>query len=177
MPASVFDFSVLNGKKEPVALSAYRGKVLLVINVATQCGYTKSGYEMTSELYNKYKDHGFEVLAFPCNQFGGQEPGTDEQIQERVCTRIKPPFPLFAKVDVNGSAADPLWDFIKTQKPGLLGTTSIKWNFTSFLINKNGVAVQRFSPGAKVSEVEPVLVQLLQEPGPATEAPVAPAAQ
>ena len=160
---SIFDFSVDGSDRKPYDLSQHKGKVVLVMNTASKCGYTQSGYTTATELYNKYKDQGFTVLGFPCNQFGSQEPGTEEEIVDFVCKRFKADFPMMAKVDVNGGNAHPLWEYMKATKPGILGTKSIKWNFTMFLINKAGVPVARYSPGTKTEEIEKLLVPLLQE--------------
>ncbi|KEG12509.1 trypanothione/tryparedoxin dependent peroxidase 2 [Trypanosoma grayi] len=161
-PTSIYDFQTLDADHQLYDLSQHKGHPLLIYNVASKCGYTKSGYETATTLYNKYKDKGFTVLAFPCNQFGGQEPGTELEVKEFVCTRFKARFPIMAKISVNGSNAHPLYEFMKKARPGVLGTKAIKWNFTSFLIDKNGIPVERFSPGASASEIEKKLVPLLR---------------
>nr|CCD13344.1 unnamed protein product [Trypanosoma congolense IL3000] len=158
---TIYDFEVLGGDLKPYNLAQHKGHPLLIYNVASKCGYTKKGYEVATNLYEKYKSTGFTVLAFPCNQFGGQEPGTEKEIKEFACTKFKANFPIMAKVSVNGSDAHPLFEFLKKAKPGILGTTAIKWNFTSFLIDKNGVPVARFSPGASEKEIEEKLTPLL----------------
>ncbi|ORC87606.1 putative glutathione peroxidase-like protein 3 [Trypanosoma theileri] len=158
---TIYDFQVLDADHRLYNLSQHKGHPLLIYNVASRCGYTKGGYETATTLYNKYKDKGFTVLAFPCNQFGGQEPGSAQEVKEFACTRFKADFPIMAKIDVNGEKAHPLYEYLKKAKPGLLGTEAIKWNFTSFLVDKNGVPVERFSPGASVSEIEKKLVPLL----------------
>ncbi|KAH9598688.1 Glutathione peroxidase [Trypanosoma melophagium] len=159
---SIYDFQVNGADGKPYNLAQHKGHPLLIYNVASKCGYTKGGYETATALYNKYRDKGFTVLAFPCNQFGGQEPGTAEEVKEFACTRFKADFPIMAKINVNGSEAHPLYEYMKKEKPGLLGTKAIKWNFTSFLIDKNGVPVERFSPGASVDEIEKKLVPFLK---------------
>jgi glutathione peroxidase len=125
-------------------LSKYKGKVLLVVNTASQCGFTPQ-YKGLQELYAKYKDRGFAVLAFPCDQFGHQEPGNDDEIASFCETNYGVDFPLFSKIEVNGDNADPLYQFLKSEKGGLLGD-AIKWNFTKFLIDKQGNVVDRYAP-------------------------------
>jgi glutathione peroxidase-type tryparedoxin peroxidase len=158
---SAFDFTVLDAKKQPYDLAQRRGFPTLVMNVASKCGLTKSGYEAATVLYDKYKDRGFTVLAFPCNQFASQEPGTEEEVQEFACSRFKANFPILAKVDVNGPSASPFWEYMKHARPGLLGTEGIKWNFSGFLIDGEGQVVKRYGPGPSVAEVEADLVKLL----------------
>jgi glutathione peroxidase len=120
----------------------------LIVNVASECGYTPQ-YAGLEALYRKYKDRGFEVLGFPCNQFGAQEPGDEEQIKSFCETRFDVSFPLFAKIDVNGPGTHPLYEFLKTAEPGLLGTEAIKWNFTKFLVAKDGSVRNRYAPQTK----------------------------
>jgi len=157
MTKSVYDFSVKTIDNEEISLSDYEGKVLLIVNVASKCGYTPQ-YEGLEKLYQKYKDRGFEILAFPCNQFGGQEPGTNEDIKAFCSNIYNVTFPLFDKIDVNGDEAHPLYKYLRNAKPGIMGTTSIKWNFTKFLIDKNGFPVERFgtttTPESLDSEIE-----------------------
>ncbi|KAB2623000.1 phospholipid hydroperoxide glutathione peroxidase [Pyrus ussuriensis x Pyrus communis] len=136
-----------------VNLSEYSGKVLLIVNVASKCGLTQSNYKELSVLYEKYKSKGFEILAFPCNQFGGQEPGNNEEIQEVACTRFKAEFPIFDKIEVNGKNEAPLYKFLKGQKGGVFGS-GIKWNFTKFLINKEGKVVERYAPVTSPLKIE-----------------------
>ncbi|MET0281060.1 MAG: glutathione peroxidase [Steroidobacteraceae bacterium] len=126
-------------------LSEYRGQVLLIVNVASQCGFTPQ-YTGLEALYRKYKDRGFAVLGFPCNQFGGQEPGDEAQIGAFCSSTYAVSFPLFAKVDVNGANAHPLYQHLKSAKPGILGTEAIKWNFTKFLVGRDGQVVARYAP-------------------------------
>jgi len=142
-PCSVYDFSVqtIDGSAQP--LGAFAGQVLLVVNVASQCGFTPQ-YAALEELWREFRDRGFAVLAFPCNQFGGQEPGTDAQIREFCSLRFGVSFPLFAKIDVNGAHAHPLLRYLKHVLPGVAGTESIKWNFTKFLVDRRGRPVRRF---------------------------------
>lgn len=141
-----FDASALDGKE--VDLGEYRGKVVLVVNVASKCGFTPQ-YEGLEELYRQYKDKGFEVLGFPCNQFGAQEPGDAAEIANFCSTTYDVTFPMFAKVDVNGDDAHPLYKWMKGQKKGLAGTRNIKWNFTKFLVDRDGNVVERFGPQDK----------------------------
>ena len=160
-PKTIFDFPVNNARGEPYDMSQHRGQVVMIMNVASQCGYTQSDYDTANELHAKYKEQGFAVLAFPCNQFGGQEPGTAEEVEATVCKRLKVSYPLLEKVEVNGKGAHPLWQFMCTSVPGILGTTSVKWNFTRFLIDRNGVPVARHAPNSKTPAVEKDLVKLL----------------
>jgi glutathione peroxidase len=157
---SIHEFKVKKADGSEMALSQFRGKVLLVVNTASACGYTPQ-YEGLQTLKATYGDRGFEVLGFPCNQFGGQEPGSDEEIQG-FCTRnFGVTFPVFSKIDVNGEGAHPLYQWLKKEAPGILGTESIKWNFTKFLVSKEGAVVKRFAPQDKpesiASEIESLL--------------------
>ncbi|KAA0042767.1 putative phospholipid hydroperoxide glutathione peroxidase [Cucumis melo var. makuwa] len=157
---SVHDFTVKDAKGNDVDLSAYKGKVLLIVNVASQCGLTNSNYTELSQLYEKYKGHGFEILAFPCNQFGGQEPGSNEEIVQFACTRFKAEYPIFDKVDVNGNNAAPLYKFLKSSKGGLFGD-AIKWNFSKFLVDKDGNVVDRYAPTTSPLSIEKDVKKLL----------------
>lgn len=140
---SIHQFTVKDSKGKDVDLSIYNGKVLLVVNVASKCSFTNSNYTQLTELYNKYNDKGFEVLAFPCNQFLNQEPGTSEEAQQFACIRFKAEYPIFQKVQVNGPDTAPVYQFLKSSKGGFLGS-SIKWNFTKFLIDKEGKVIKRY---------------------------------
>ena len=143
---SVYDYSVKNQKGEDVSLKQYEGKVLLIVNTATRCGFTKQ-YEQLEALYKKYKDEGFEILDFPCNQFFRQAPGSDEEINAFCSLHFGTEFPRFKKIEVNGDNADPLFVYLcKQNKDGKL--KKVKWNFTKFLINKKGEFVERFEPTA-----------------------------
>jgi glutathione peroxidase len=144
MTQSVFDFTVKNIDGKDVALSDYKGKYLLIVNVASKCGFTPQ-YEGLELLYSEMKDK-VAVLGFPCNQFGKQEPGNAEEIKNFCSLTYNVKFPLFAKVDVNGADAAPLYKFLKEEKPGLLGTEAIKWNFTKFLVNREGQVIKRYAP-------------------------------
>jgi glutathione peroxidase len=140
----------------------YKDKVLLIVNVASECGYTPQ-YEGLEKLYKTYQKQGFEILAFPCNQFGGQEPGTPEQIQNFCKVNFGATFPLFAKIDVNGEHAHPLYAYLKNKAPGILGTEAIKWNFTKFLIDKKGNVITRYGSSTKPEEMRTDIEKLLQK--------------
>ncbi|XP_071712990.1 probable glutathione peroxidase 2 [Rutidosis leptorrhynchoides] len=159
-PKSVHDFTVKDINGNEVSLSSYKGKVLLIVNVASKCGLTESNYKELNILYQKYKDQDFEILAFPCNQFLRQEPGTNEEIQETVCTRFKAEFPIFDKIDVNGYNAAPLYQYLKSEKAGFL-VNGIKWNFTKFLVNKEGKVIERYGPRTPPLEFEKDIQNLL----------------
>jgi glutathione peroxidase len=158
--SNLYDFSAKNISGEDVPMDAYKGKALLVVNTASKCGFTPQ-YKGLEELYQKYKDQGFEVVGFPCNQFGQQEPGDESEISGFCEMNFGVTFPLFSKVDVNGDGAHPMFSYLKEQAPGLLGSKAIKWNFTKFLVNKDGDVVKRFAPKDKpeslASAVEAVL--------------------
>ena len=157
---SLYDISArdITGTERPLA--DYRGKVLLVVNVASRCGFTPQ-YTGLEALYRKYHDRGFEVLGFPCNQFGSQEPGSEADIQTFCSTTYDVTFPLFAKVDVNGAGAHPLYQLLKGEKPGILGTEAIKWNFTKFLVDRQGEVVKRYAPTDKPEDLDGAVAALL----------------
>lgn len=157
---SIYDFTVKDIHGNDVPLSNYKGKVVLIVNVASKCGLTQSNYKEMNVLYEKYKNQGFEILAFPCNQFW-QEPGSSEEIQETVCTRFKAEFPIFDKIEVNGKNAAPLYKFLKAEKGGFL-VDGIKWNFTKFLVNKEGKVVERYGPRTQPLEIENRIQDLLE---------------
>ncbi|GAB4829779.1 Phospholipid hydroperoxide glutathione peroxidase, mitochondrial [Ancistrocladus abbreviatus] len=142
---SIHDFTVKNSRGEDVDLSIYKGKVLLVVNVASKCGFTDVNYTQLTELYQKYKDEGLEILAFPCNQFLKQEPGTSKEAEQFACSRYKAEYPIFQKVRVNGAQTAPIYKFLKTSKGGIF-SNAVKWNFTKFLIDKEGHVIGRYSP-------------------------------
>ncbi|HVJ61022.1 MAG TPA: glutathione peroxidase [Burkholderiaceae bacterium] len=150
--ATVYEFSArtIDGKSRK--LGDYKGKVLLVVNTASQCGFTPQ-YKGLEAIYQKYKDRGFAVLGFPSNQFGQQEPGSDTEIAEFCEMNFGVSFPLFSKVDVNGADAHPLFKFLTSTKPGLLGSEGIKWNFTKFLIGKDGAVIDRYAPNTKPEDL------------------------
>ena len=153
MAHSVYDFDVTTLAGQPQNLGDYRGKTLLIVNVASACGYTPQ-YAGLEALYRKYHDRGFEVLGFPCNQFGGQEPGSAADIATFCSTKYDVTFPLFAKVDVNGAHAHPLFEHLKAEAPGALGTKSIKWNFTKFLVNSRGEVVERYGSSTTPEQID-----------------------
>lgn len=164
---SVYDFSapLLDGRA--VRLAQFKSKVLLIVNTASKCGFTPQ-YAGLEELYRTYKERGLEVLGFPCNQFGAQEPGSAEDIGTFCERNYGVSFPMFAKIDVNGESAHPLYRFLKQNKPGLFGSQRIKWNFTKFLVDRNGRVVNRFGPSTKpqdlTARIEELLEELLVEP-------------
>ncbi|CAA2965753.1 probable glutathione peroxidase 2 [Olea europaea subsp. europaea] len=159
-PKSIYDFTVKDILGDDVPLSSYEGKVLLIVNVASKCGLTQSNYKELNILYEKYRDQGFEILAFPCNQFAWQEPGTNEEIQETACTRFKAEFPIFDKIEVNGKNAAPLYKLLKSEKGGLF-VDAIKWNFTKFLVNREGKVVERYAPRTSPLQIEEDIQKLL----------------
>ena len=143
--STVYEFSATTIDGKPRSLSDYRGKVLLVVNTASKCGFTPQ-YKGLEAIFRQFKDRGFAVLGFPCNQFGEQEPGEDASIAEFCERNFGVSFPLFAKVDVNGDDAHPLFKHLTSEKKGLLGSSAIKWNFTKFLIGKDGSVIERYAP-------------------------------
>ncbi len=155
----IYDFKVRNAKGVEVPMTEYQGKVILIVNTATGCGFTPQ-YEGLQKLYEKYRDKGLEILDFPCNQFGHQAPGTEDEIQEFCTLKYKTTFPLFAKIDVNGKDAEPLFGFLKKQKGGFLGN-DIKWNFTKFLVSRDGTVVERYAPVTKPEKIESDILKLL----------------
>lgn len=155
----IYDFKVRNAKGEEVPMTEFKGKVLLIVNTATGCGFTPQ-YEGMQKLYEKYRDKGLEILDFPCNQFGHQAPGTDEEIQEFCTLKYNTTFPLFSKIDVNGKNADPLFVYLKAQQGGFLGD-DIKWNFTKFLVSRDGTVVGRYAPVTKPEKIEEDILKLL----------------
>jgi glutathione peroxidase len=160
MSQSVFDFSATTGSGNQRPLSEYEGKVLLVVNTASKCGFTPQ-FEGLEELYNKYHDQGLEILGFPCNQFGKQDPGSNDEIQEFCQLNYGVSFPMFGKIEVNGSATDPLYQHLKKEAPGALGTRAIKWNFTKFLIGRDGQVIKRFAPATTPAQIEEEIRELL----------------
>ena len=155
----IYDIAVKDRSGADVSLSEYKGKVLLIVNTATGCGFTPQ-YEGLQKLYDAYQGKGFEVLDFPCNQFAGQAPGTIEEIQSFCTLNYGTTFPRFAKIDVNGRNASPLFAYLKKQKKGALGAT-IQWNFTKFLIDREGNVVGRYAPADTPASIEPDLLKLL----------------
>ena len=158
---AIYDFKVNNYKGEEVDLSIYKGKVLLVVNTATKCGFTPQ-YDELEELYSKYKDKGFEILDFPCNQFFHQAPGTSEEIHNACVLRFMIAFPQFEKIEVNGKNEHPLYRYLKDNCPVKAGK-NIKWNFTKFLVDREGNIVNRYEPTAKPKSFEQDIIDLLNK--------------
>ncbi|XP_059289041.1 probable phospholipid hydroperoxide glutathione peroxidase [Lycium ferocissimum] len=157
---TIYDFSVKDIDGKDVSLSTFKGKVLLIVNVASRCGLTTSNYTELSHVYDKYKNQGLEILAFPCNQFGAQEPGSNPEIKQFACTRFKAEFPIFDKVDVNGPNTAPVYQFLKSSAGGFLGDL-VKWNFEKFLVDKNGKVVERYPPTTSPFQIERDIQKLL----------------
>ena len=157
---SIYDFNPITINGEVLNFSAYQGKTLLIVNVASECGFT-SQYTELEALYEKYKEQGLVILGFPCNQFGLQESGTNEEITEFCSLTYGVSFPMFSKVKVNGKNADPLYTFLKNKKAGLLGSKDIKWNFTKFLVDKEGKVIERFSPSTSPLAFEKKIQSIL----------------
>lgn len=157
---SVYDYeaNTLRGQEE--SLSKYKGKVLLVVNTASKCGFTPQ-YKGLQEVYDKFKDRGFEVLGFPSNQFAGQEPGESEDIAEFCEINYGVTFPMYEKIDVKGSDAHPLFKYLSKEAPGVLGSKSVKWNFTKFLVDQEGRVLKRFSPQTTPDQIEADIAKLL----------------
>jgi glutathione peroxidase len=149
---SVYDFSAKAADGSTTSLKKYQGQVSLIVNVASKCGFTPQ-YTGLEEIFQRYQGRGFTVLGFPCNQFGAQEPGNAEEIQQFCKLTYDVNFPIMAKIEVNGDNADPLYRHLKATAPGLLGTEAIKWNFTKFLIGKKGQVIERYSPQTKPEEI------------------------
>lgn len=156
---SIYDFVVKDMFNEDVDMKEYEGKVLLIVNTATGCGFTPQ-YEGLEALYKKYKDQGFEILDFPCNQFGNQAPGSDEEIRTFCTAKYDVSFRQFKKIEVNGDNEEPLYTYLKSQKGGMMGS-KIKWNFTKFLVNRQGEVIERFSPMDKPEKIEKHILKAL----------------
>ncbi|HYX38779.1 MAG TPA: glutathione peroxidase [Oligoflexus sp.] len=159
--AAIYDFEVktIDGAKS--TLKPYQGKVMLIVNVASACGLTPQ-YKGLQELYNEYHDKGLEILGFPCNQFGAQEPGTESEIKDFCSTRFDVSFPMFSKVEVNGDNAHPLYQYLKKEKVGKEGKADIEWNFAKFLVDDKGRVVERFSARTEPSEIKGRIAELLK---------------
>ncbi|PHZ59863.1 glutathione peroxidase [Photobacterium leiognathi] len=155
----IYDFEVKNITGDMLSLEKYQGKVLLIVNTASECGFTPQ-YETLQALFDKYKEQGLVILGFPCNQFGGQEPGTEAEIAQSCLVNYGVTFPMFSKVDVKGAQADPLFTYLVKALPGVLGA-NIKWNFTKFLIAPDGTPVKRYAPTTKPLDIEADIVKLL----------------
>jgi len=157
---SIYDFTATSIDGESISLSTYKDKVMLIVNTASQCGFTPQ-YQGLQELYDKYASQGLVVLGFPCNQFGQQEPGNATEIQSFCETRFSISFPLFQKIEVNGRDAHPLYKYLTKQAPGILGTTAVKWNFTKFLVDRSGKVVERYASLSKPEDLEKAIKTLL----------------
>jgi glutathione peroxidase len=157
---SVYDYSAKTLDGQDVSLADYRGKVLLIVNTASKCGFTPQ-FEGLEALYRDYKDRGLTILGFPCNQFGAQEPGNAEEIASFCSLTYDVTFPILAKIDVNGPSAHPLYAFLKKEQKGILGTEGIKWNFTKFLVGRDGEVVERFAPNTKPEDLKVAVEALL----------------
>ncbi|WP_422648094.1 Glutathione peroxidase [Cupriavidus sp. H18C1] len=160
---NVYQFSAESLAGQPVSLSQFEGKVLLIVNTASECGFTPQ-YAGLQRLHERHAARGFAVLGFPCNQFGKQEPGDAQQIGQFCEARFQVSFPMFAKIDVNGANAHPLYRWLTGQKPGLLGIEAIKWNFTKFLLRRDGTVYKRYAPTTKPEDIEADIETLLAEP-------------
>ncbi len=158
---ALYEHPITLNNGEQTTLEQYKGKVLLIVNTASKCGFTPQ-YEGLETLYKKYHDNGFEILGFPCDQFGHQEPGSDEDIAQFCSLNFGVSFPLFKKTNVNGPDANPLFEELKKEAPGLLGTKRIKWNFTKFLVDSQGKVLKRYAPTVKPEAIEKDIVKLLQ---------------
>lgn len=159
--SSIYDFKVVTIEGEETTLSPYKNQILLIVNVASKCGFT-SQYDGLEALYKKYKDKGFTVLGFPCNQFGSQEPGTEKEIQNFCRVNFGVTFPMFSKINVNGEKTHPLYQYLKSEQPGILGTEAIKWNFTKFLVDREGNVIKRFGSSTTPKEIEKEIETLLR---------------
>ena len=160
---NLYDIDLVTIDGKPQKMDVYRSKTLLIVNVASQCGFTPQ-YKGLQALYDTFKDRGFVVLGFPCNQFGQQEPSGEAEI-EQFCTRnFSVTFPMFAKIDVNGVNTHPLYTYLKSEKPGFLGTETIKWNFTKFLISSDGTVLKRYASRDKPEAIEADLVAKMSSP-------------
>lgn len=160
MNNNIYQFSAKNNIGESIELASYQGKVMLIVNTASDCGFTPQ-YQGLQTLYQQHQTQGLEILAFPCNQFKQQENGSDEEIKQFCDLRFNIKFPLFSKIDVNGDNAHPLFTYLKTQAPGILGSKGIKWNFTKFLINREGMVIKRYAPSTKPEAIEADINKLL----------------
>lgn len=149
---SLHEITAKDNKGQNVSLDQYKGKAVVIVNVASKCGFTPQ-YEGLEEIYQKYKDKGLVILGFPCNQFGAQEPGNNEEIQSFCKLNYGVSFPVMDKVDVNGDHTAPVYQFLKSSAPGLLGTEAIKWNFTKFLVGKDGKVIERYAPQTKPQDL------------------------
>jgi len=163
MSAEIYNLSATSNQGESVAFEQFRGKVLLIVNTASQCGFTPQ-YKGLEELYQKYHEQGLVILGFPCDQFGHQEPGTDEEIANFCSTKYDITFPLMSKIEVNGASAHPVYKFLKSEAGGILGD-GIKWNFTKFLVSRDGQEIRRFAPTTAPQALEKDITELLAQSG------------
>jgi glutathione peroxidase len=161
MSENIYDFSAVTMQGNEVPLSDYKGKVLLIVNTASKCGFTPQ-FTRLEMLYQQYKDKGLEILGFPCNQFGNQDPGSNEEIKRFCELNYGVTFPMFEKVDVNGDSAHAPFKFLKKQAPGFIGTEAIKWNFTKFLVDRNGKVIDRYAPTDTPEKFSQDIAQLLE---------------
>lgn len=157
---SIYEFSATNIKGQEVNLSDYQDKVLLIVNTASKCGFTPQ-FEGLENLHKELEQQGLVILGFPCNQFGNQDPGGDGQIEEFCQLNYGVSFPMFSKIDVNGSDAHPLYTYMKSQAKGLLGSKNVKWNFTKFLVNREGQVIERYAPNDKPESIKADILKLL----------------
>ena len=160
MNNDIYQFSAINNAGETIELADYKNKVMLIVNTASDCGFTPQ-YKGLQKLYQTHQNQGLEILAFPCNQFKQQEKGSDAEIKKFCDLRFNIKFPLFSKVDVNGDNTHPLYSFLKSQAPGLLGSEGIKWNFTKFLVDKEGEVIKRYAPTTNPEDIESDIENLL----------------
>jgi glutathione peroxidase len=160
MTADIYEFEVQTITGDKAQLGSYENQVMLIVNTASKCGFTPQ-YDGLEALYKKYKDQDFVVLGFPCNQFGSQEPGSESDIAEFCQLNYGVSFPMFAKIDVNGHDADPLFKYLKKSQKGLLGSENIKWNFTKFLVNRDGKVIARFAPTVKPKDLAKDIEKLI----------------
>ena len=160
MSGNIYGFEASSIDGRPVRLQAYAGKPVLIVNVASKCGFTPQ-YKGLEALYKKYKDKGLVILGFPCDQFGHQEPGDENEIKNFCSLTYEVDFPMFAKIQVNGDDAHPLYKYLKNEEKGILGTTAIKWNFTKFLVGRDGTVLKRYDPTVMPEEIEKDLLQVL----------------
>src|SRR5690554_4471925 len=157
---SIYDFSVRDIKGNEASMADYKGKVLLIVNTASKCGFTPQ-FEGLQALHEELGDRGFEVLGFPCNQFMNQDPANEDAISQFCSLNYGVSFPMFAKIDVNGDGAHPLFQFLKSEAKGLMGSEKVKWNFTKFLVNRDGQVIRRYAPTAKPADIRSDIEKLL----------------
>ena len=158
--SDIYKFDCKNAQGEVVSLEDYKNKILLIVNTASKCGFTPQ-YEGLNDLHLKFKDKDFSVLGFPCNQFGKQEPGSNADIQEFCSLNYDVSFPVLAKIEVNGDNEEPLYGHLKSEQPGIMGSKGIKWNFTKFLVNRDGKVLHRFAPKTTPAEIEKEIESIL----------------